>query len=362
MASIVLSFVGEQDPYSEETKEEGSIVTLLRHLSSEGYQISRAVLMYTEGTAKKAEDTRDHIATEAQLSTIGVELVPVSEDLSRDPTDLLKAAQEAREGLREIQGSMKAGDFVEFNASSGTPAMKSAFSILQAAGYASRSRVWQVRNPHQMQEGQSRVFETDVGVLRREFDLKVFRSGVESFDFDGAEALLGVSDIANRFAQRELIDDLLKAGMAWQRSRLDEFKSSIDVHLNSEQKKHLDQWYWSAYEEAYLAIVRYKQKNIVEAFFHSFRAFEGVLAFWAKQIFGDHAIEEDGAVYLRESIFKERERFFKGAKYKKDGKPDDDLAKLECRIKKHFEQEKELKEQGKKKDIKDYLYRFWGIV
>ena len=32
MASIILSFVGNQDPESKQTREEGSIVTLIRHL------------------------------------------------------------------------------------------------------------------------------------------------------------------------------------------------------------------------------------------------------------------------------------------------------------------------------------------
>ncbi|NER47549.1 MAG: hypothetical protein F6J92_12765, partial [Symploca sp. SIO1A3] len=39
-------------------------------------------------------------------------------------------------------------------------------------------------------------------------------------------------------------------------------------------------WWWTAYESAYLAMVRLKQENTVEAMFHSFRAVEGLLAKW----------------------------------------------------------------------------------
>lgn len=194
MASIVLSFIGTQDPYSNQTKEEGSLITLLRFLVSRGTAIARVFLLYTEGTAQNARDTKDHIETEAQLQGLAVELLPTSADLSTDPTDLLKAAQEARRGLEAVKRVMEPGDRVEFNASSGTPAMKSAFSLLQAAGYAGNGQVWQVRNPQQMREGQTRVFSTDVDVLRREFDLKRLKQQIQDFNYSGA--LLQVTDTA----------------------------------------------------------------------------------------------------------------------------------------------------------------------
>ena len=53
MASIVLSFVGQQDPFGSKTGE-GSIVTLIRALASQGTVIKRAILIYTEGTASVA--------------------------------------------------------------------------------------------------------------------------------------------------------------------------------------------------------------------------------------------------------------------------------------------------------------------
>jgi hypothetical protein len=265
-----------------------------------------------------------------------VHLRPTSPSLSQDPTDLLEAAQAAREGLKMSQSMMEAGDHLEFNVSSGTPAMKSSFSILQAAGYAPESTVWQVRNPKEMGEGQKRVFATNVSVLRREFDLKVFRSQVENYDFDSACDLFKGSDIAGQFAEEELIDACLRAGKVWQRSKLDDFKNFLDAYLSPEQKIHYEQWFYPSYEEAYLAIVRRKQGSIVEAFFHSFRAFEGILASWGRQELHAHVEEKEGAIYLSDSIFTEREKFFATAKYTKDNKPDNDLAKLECKIKEHF--------------------------
>ncbi|MFM7888420.1 MAG: hypothetical protein ACKPCM_17395 [Pseudanabaena sp.] len=196
MASIVLSFVGQQDPFGSKTGE-GSIVTLIRALVSQGTVIKRAILIYTEGTATGAKETKEWLVSELGIDGGDVELVPASWELSNDPTDLLKAAQEARRGLDLASVNMEKGDRVEFNASSGTPAMKSAFSILQAAGYATNGTVWQVRNPNEMREGQSRVFATDVGVLRQEFDRKVIQKQIADYSYAGALESLRFSSLAN---------------------------------------------------------------------------------------------------------------------------------------------------------------------
>ena len=196
MASIVLSFVGNQDPFGSRAGE-GSIVTLVKYLVENGKKIKKAILIYTEGTANGAKDTKDWLVTELGIGGEDVELVPASWELSNDPTDLLKAAQEARRGLDLARLTLEKGDRIEFNASSGTPAMKSAFSILQAAGYVANGQVWQVRNPSEMREGQIRVFATDVGVLRQEFDRKVIQKQVADFNYAGAVESLRFSSLAN---------------------------------------------------------------------------------------------------------------------------------------------------------------------
>lgn len=196
MASIVLSFVGNQDPFGSRSGE-GSIVTLVKYLVENGKKIKKAILIYTEGTANGAKDTKDWLVTELGIGGEDVELVPASWELSNDPTDLLKAAQEARRGLDLGRLTLEKGDRIEFNASSGTPAMKSAFSILQAAGYVANGQVWQVRNPSEMREGQTRVFATDVGVLRQEFDRKVIQKQVADFNYAGAVESLRFSSLAN---------------------------------------------------------------------------------------------------------------------------------------------------------------------
>jgi len=196
MASIVLSFVGNQDPYSNHTQEEGSIITLLKFLAAHPVTIKKVVLLHTEGTAQNAQDTRDYITSEAQFTGLNVELIPTSRELSDDPTDLLLAAQEAKRGLEQVKPQLEPGDRLEFNASSGTPAMKSAFSLLQAAGYAGNSQVWQVRNPKEMKPDQDRVFATDVLVLRQEFDRKRIEQQIADYNYSGAWLELEASQLA----------------------------------------------------------------------------------------------------------------------------------------------------------------------
>jgi hypothetical protein len=80
------------------------------------------------------------------------DLLPGDDRLSNDPVNCLLAVEAARSGLEKgvllIQKM-----FLEFNASSGTPVMKSSWSILQAAGYVPHSNVWQIRNPKEMGSG-----------------------------------------------------------------------------------------------------------------------------------------------------------------------------------------------------------------
>jgi hypothetical protein len=186
MASIILSFVGNQDPFSDNTKSEGSIVTLVKHLLAQRCQVSRVILLHTTDTEQGAKDTQAWLESELGLAESAIALSEVDAKLSTDPVDLLLAVEAARRGVEQALSCREEGDCVELNASSGTPVMKSAWSILQAAGYIPNGRVWQIRNPQQIQDGQSHVFAANVDTLRREFDLKVLQQQVSDYNYGGA--------------------------------------------------------------------------------------------------------------------------------------------------------------------------------
>ena len=98
MTSIVLSFVGKQDPFAREDNE-GSIVTLTKHLISAGQVISRVLLLYTDGTQSNAEDTKTWLQSIYSLTEEQVITSPVSEVFSDDPIDFKLAAREVRKAI-----------------------------------------------------------------------------------------------------------------------------------------------------------------------------------------------------------------------------------------------------------------------
>lgn len=196
MASIVLSFVGSQDPYSKNNNE-GSIVSLVKHLCEQQSSIRQMVLLYTEGTKQNAIDTKDWLLSEIiTLTDNAIELCRVSEAFSQDPINQLLAVQEARRAVDMVQQYQSEQDTLEFNGSSGTPAMKSCWSILQATGYVRQSHVWQIRNPKEMQPGQDRVFKNDVNTLKNEFDSKVIQRQIQDYNYNGALVTLQASNLA----------------------------------------------------------------------------------------------------------------------------------------------------------------------
>lgn len=185
MSSIILSFVGSQDPYSDRTKEEGSIVTLVKHLLAQQKQISHLYLLFTDDLHERAELTEQWLKEEIGIPS-SIELVPLDPALSADPIDIALATAAAKKALELARKCAAEGDIFEFNASSGTPTMKSTWSILQAAGYAAHSHVWQVRDPGRMQAGQARVFATDLSSLKAEFDRHIIQQQLADYNYSGA--------------------------------------------------------------------------------------------------------------------------------------------------------------------------------
>ncbi|MBU6185767.1 MAG: hypothetical protein KGQ16_04940 [Cyanobacteria bacterium REEB444] len=185
MPSILLSFVGNQDPFSK-NHTEGSIISLVRHLTAQNHPIIRAILLHTSDTASNAQETQDWLESELTLPPQAIALLPVTPEFSADPIDLLLASQEARRAIQIALTVLDATTTLELNASSGTPAMKAAWSIMQAAGYAPHGRIWQVRNPQEIRPGQDRVFANNVNILKREFDLKVIQQQVQDYNYRGA--------------------------------------------------------------------------------------------------------------------------------------------------------------------------------
>jgi hypothetical protein len=282
-SSIVLSFVGQQDPYSESTNTEGSIATLIRHLLDQKYNIRRVILLHTQDVAQKASDTKHWLQDKPfNLSEESIELVPVGEELSTDPVSLLLAVQEARKGLDKAIPYLSKQDRLEFNASSGTPVMKTSWSLLQAAGYASHSSVWQVRNPEKIKEGQPHVFQTNVDMLKNEFDFKVVKRQIEDYNYSGALVSLENSNFSTnliiallQYGQYRLAFDFDRAFKAIQ-----PFASYIEPEFISEINMLCDKNQISLFKEVYFkAITKLKNQQYADFLVDVSRFQEGFLRF-----------------------------------------------------------------------------------
>jgi len=87
MTTILISFVGTQDPYSDKNKKNGSILTLTKYLLDQKEEIKKSILLYTQDLETQAELTKECLQQE--FSLLKVELIKVNQLLSIDPINLL---------------------------------------------------------------------------------------------------------------------------------------------------------------------------------------------------------------------------------------------------------------------------------
>jgi hypothetical protein len=112
---------------------------------------------------------------------------------------------------------------------------------------------------------------------------------LKGIKFQEAKALLdrhdysGVKELLAPYLTPET-KILLNAAIQWNFAKFDEFinllESDPKFAEELQERKLPVNWWWMAYESAYLAIVRLQQGNTVEAMFHNFRAVEGLLIKW----------------------------------------------------------------------------------
>ncbi|WP_434687044.1 hypothetical protein [Pseudanabaena minima] len=167
--------------------------------------------------------------------------------------------------------------------------------------------------------------------------------------------------------QADKIIKLLEVAKLWNLSKFDEFKEAMkNLPIPSLRDvatgRFEESWaWWIAYEEAYLGIIRRNQGNIVEAFFHSFRAFEGIFAAWGNHFFNGNENEyvdlSKDIPYLKADVLNDPQSYLSGSdlkklrdKIQKDGGIDLELSTL-CKIFKE-------KRKNYKQKCKDII-TFW---
>lgn len=288
MASIVLSFVGSQDPYSGNNNQEGSIITLTRHLISQNIEIRKLFLLYTNDLLAQAELTQDWLKDELKIPFEKIEITKVSDDLSQDPINVALTLPDARKCLsKAITYKQKNDDLIEFNSSSGTPAMKTTWAILQASGIAPKSRIWQIRNPFQMKEEQERVFVNNVNVVKNESDLKVIKKQLQNYNYNGALETLENSDLNCEIAKAlmqygyyRFSFDFTKAFYA-----INNYREQIDSKFFSQINALKENKSINVLTETYYKVeLELKNKQYTDFLILAFAFHENLLRYLVKQI------------------------------------------------------------------------------
>jgi len=142
---------------------------------------------------------------------------------------------------------------------------------------------------------------------------------LSSHNYSGMQVLL-----KDYLEGNEATKTLLKAAIQWNVAKFDEFLKGLtdypEFASEVEERTRKENWWWIAYEEVYLAIIRKEQGNIVEAFFHSFRAFEEIFAAWGNREFGSHICDFKGIPHLNHSILDDPRGYFLNFPNKKSKK------------------------------------------
>jgi len=122
---------------------------------------------------------------------------------------------------------------------------------------------------------------------------------LERYDYSGVKALLAP------YLKPE-VGILLDAAIQWNSAKFDDFAKKVleypDNQLRQafQERTKADNWWWTGYEAAYLGVVRLEQGNTVEAFFHSFRAVEGLIRLFADAKYKDKIeFNNYGAPYIK---------------------------------------------------------------
>ncbi|MBE8993931.1 hypothetical protein [Microcystis aeruginosa] len=115
---------------------------------------------------------------------------------------------------------------------------------------------------------------------------------LKRYDYAGLENLVKPYYEQNKQKWKETYA-LIKSGLSWNQGQFEDFFQSASFSFNNQQKEQHQQYWWMAYEQAYTAVVRVKQKNTTEAMLHSFRAVEGLIYECLKHEFKDYMVNSE---------------------------------------------------------------------
>lgn len=231
------------------------------------------------------------------------------------PTSIAEGLDDWNAVLKLVQNEFSSLEFPDHTTiyvshQAGTPAISSAVQFASLSRFGQQVR-FLVSNERDSKL--TRILDSSEylkGIRKKEAEALL-----KSHNYSGVEAL-----VKDYLEGNEETNILLNAAIQWNFAKFDEFLKELTDHpkFSSEvaDRKKEENWWWVAYEEVYLALIRKDQGNIVEAFFHSFRAFEGIFAAWGRQYFDQHIELINGVPCLNHSALNDSKEYFSSKKCK----------------------------------------------
>jgi hypothetical protein len=201
-------------------------------------------------------------------------LKPQSKEEGLDNWD--KALALVTKKLSKIKVDEKDNIYVSHQAS--TPAISSAVQFVSLARFGKQVQ-FLVSNEYEKKP----LAPIKSSSYLKGIKLQEAKALLERFDYEGLERLFSflISDWENPSdTNAKEIHDLLEMAILWNCAEFEKFAKARGGEAKA-RLEDVNNWWWTAYEAAYLGVVRLKQGNVVEALFHSFRALEGLIKEWA---------------------------------------------------------------------------------
>lgn len=211
-----------------------------------------------------------------------VELQPESKTQSLDNWDQSLSLVQTK--LSELEfNSLDDIDNVYVSHQAGIPAISSAIQFVTLAKFGKKVK-FLVSNEY---EPENTRFISSSNYLRG-IQLQEAKRLLQRFDYSGVLSLLdNLDNSTNKEDEVNKLREMLGIAIEWNLSNFKNFSGKLKKLPKFEKKveESLKCPCWTGYEAAYLAVVRVKQNNNVEALFHSFRSVEGSMLSWFEHKF-----------------------------------------------------------------------------
>jgi len=288
-----------------------------RRLKEQGTQIDRIVILMSD---------QENIFSEAERETTRCpywqdtcQLYPILEGYFQEHfseatlTPLMLKPDSLEQGLddwdavlslvrREVSSLDLEPGTVYVSHQAGTPAISSAVQFASLAKFGDRVQ-FLVSSEYDSDRTRTIASSKYLSAIR----VQEAKALLDRYDYAGVKEILGIDFTKATTKQEKDIAILLEAAIQWNFAKFDQFADELKRHqkfiAEVEERTKQENWWWIGYESAYLAIIRHRQGNIVDALFHSFRSVEGLICIWAETTYKDCIVyDKKGSPQITERI------------------------------------------------------------